>query len=115
MAATAPVAMYGIASSLRGCAKRRTSSTSDTGDQLGDPGPQRRFRQIGMQFPQGSLFERSGQGEQLIGKLKLALGAHCPEPPGLQIPNDRVDVLHGLNLGLPIGVNKSGAAREPDG
>jgi hypothetical protein len=60
-----------------------------------------------MQFPQGRLFELSGQGEQLIGKLKLALGAHFPEPLGLQVSDDGVNVLHGLNVGPPIRVNKS--------
>src|SRR5258706_7734654 len=103
--------MYGNSSSLRGCAKRRNSSTSDIGEEHSDAGPKRRLGQLGMELPQGRFFQLPGQGQQLIGKLELALRAQLAETLGLQLADDGIDKFHGHNVGFPSGVDKTGLTR----
>ena len=51
-----------------------------------------------MEGPQAAGLELAGQLEQLIGDRQLALGAHGPKAPSLELADHRVDEIHGSNV-----------------
>src|SRR5687768_6389083 len=64
------------------------------GEQLAHPAPQLRVSDTGIPGAEAAGLELPGQCQQLIGGLQLALCGHGSEPPGLELANHRMDVVH---------------------
>src|SRR5688500_265208 len=77
------------------------------GEKLAYPGAQLRVSDAGIAGAEAAGLELPGQRQQLIGDSQLALCGHGSEPPGLELANHGIDVVH-------AGIYPRGAASGPE-